>query len=296
MPYSVRLAIRILLERLFSFILKLMVILNFIPWIWTVVKVNCYRFGKWLLRHLTHLCQLQRIIYGELPGSRRIRLVEASLRSSRSEVVAQALKNLTLKVEIGYFDTRNLRRVEVSAAAHAVANAKGINIKCHTGFVPKLADCLEMMYSFEDLRMKLENTRAIRYDLENNTHETKKYGRISCTLRNLAVGRVDNGSTLGFKATIPPLTSGLPGVGIEFILYFSRTYQERAKQAGVSNHPMYSFPLAILMIQIVETASIFRHGQAKTHFYNRHSTILSLDEGAKAVDFITRAQGLVVYL
>lgn len=66
-------------------------------------------------------------------GEFNLIIVEASLRSSRSDVVAQAMKNLALKVGIGYFDTRNLRRVEVSAAAHAIANAKGINIKCHTG-------------------------------------------------------------------------------------------------------------------------------------------------------------------
>ncbi|CAL8120231.1 unnamed protein product [Orchesella dallaii] len=298
MPYNVRLAIRLLLERLFSFVLKLMVILNFIPWIWMVVKTYTYRFGKWLLRHLTHLCQLQRIIYGELPGSKRIRLVEASLRSSRSDVVAQALKNLALKVDIGYFDTRNLRRVEVSAAAHAIANAKGINIKCHTGFVPKLADCLEMMYSYEDLRMKLENTRAIRYAIENNSHETKllEIWKNFMYPEELSGRKSRQWQYLGFQGNDPSTDFRASGeLGLNFILYFSRTYQERAKQVlGVSNHPMYSFPLAILMIQIGETGfQLFRRGQAKTHFYNRHSTILSLDEGAKAVDFITRAQGLV---
>lgn len=40
-------------------------------------------------------------------------------------------------------------------------------------FVPKLADCLEMMYSYDDLCMKLETMRAIRYDSENQTHEGK---------------------------------------------------------------------------------------------------------------------------
>ncbi|ODM94433.1 ELMO domain-containing protein 2 [Orchesella cincta] len=204
-------------------------------------------------------------------------VVEASLRSSRSEVVAQALKNLTLKVEIGYFDTRNLKRVEIR---------------------PKLADCLEMMYSFEDLRMKLENTRAIRYDLENNTHETKllEIWKNFMHPEELSGRKSRQWQYLGFQGNDPSTDFRASGeLGLNFILYFSRTYQERAKQVlGVSNHPMYSFPLAILMIQIVETGfSLFRHGQAKTHFYNRHSTILSLDEGAKAVDFITRAQGLV---
>lgn len=63
---------------------------------------------------------------------------------------------------------------------------------------------------------------------------------------------------------------------------------------SVSNHPIYSFPLAILMIQISETAfQLFRDGKVKKHFYNRHGTILSLDEGSKAINFVTRAQGLV---
>lgn len=48
------------------------------------------------------------------------------------------------------------------------------------------------------------------------------------------------------------------------------------------------------MIQIAETNyQLFHKGEVKNHFYNRHATVLSLDEGEKAVDFITRAQGLV---
>lgn len=46
-----------------------------------------------------------------------------------------------------------------------------------------------------------------------------------------------------------------------------------------SNHPMYSYPFALLSIQITYMAvELCRQGHAKTHFYNRAGLILSLDE------------------
>lgn len=53
----------------------LLVVPNYFQYVWKTVKDYTWRTIKWLLRKLTHLCELQRIIYGELPGAKRFLLV-----------------------------------------------------------------------------------------------------------------------------------------------------------------------------------------------------------------------------
>jgi len=133
-----------------------------------------WRIIKWFLHRVTGLCELQRIVYGELLGSKRITLVEASLEYSRSPEVhgiISALNNGSA-LSRGVFDVRRLRKSLVDQCTTEVCKGKKINMKLHSPFVTGFSDSIEVIWAVKSLVSSLNVLRETPYDKDNVAHET----------------------------------------------------------------------------------------------------------------------------
>lgn len=129
-------------------------------------------FIKWFLRKTTRLCELQRICYGDKPGAARTGNVERSLMLSRNFHVRKVVSIFDELVESRCF-TVLLSGGMISEYALRIAKAKKINLNYHCAFVLSLRHCMQQIWNYRILLVKVEDLRKTQYDSFNMYHETK---------------------------------------------------------------------------------------------------------------------------
>lgn len=127
---------------------------------------------KWFLRHLTRLCELQRICYGSEFGSARNKGVEDSLALSRQPQIKLLLN--TFDKHVSSETTNEEIHCEfVPYAIGTVLKVKQIKPQIHPDFAPIFANCIETILGYRRLYARVELTRSIQYDSNNPEHEIK---------------------------------------------------------------------------------------------------------------------------
>jgi len=150
---------------------------------------------------------------------------------------------------------------------------------------------LEVVYTVKCLNAKLQELRSTSYDSENSVHEEK----LLRLWRNMKEGEELSGrksrqwQDIGFQGNDP--ATDFRGAGIlalDALLHISTAYPEVTKRLlEHSHHPLYSYPFALLCIQITFLATdLCRNGAAKSHFYNRFGIISRLDDAGPPNDTI----------
>ncbi|OXA53269.1 ELMO domain-containing protein 2 [Folsomia candida] len=254
-------------------------------WVATLVR----RVGKVFMRKVTRLTELQRIVYGEVLGFRRIKRVEESLMRSKNPDVIRALEELDCGVLDGRFEARGTRKVLVMKATADISTAKKINMKLHSRFVNGLQECLEMIFAFKYLCAKLKVLRDTPYSSDKDEDEDKLLQLWTKMMKGteLSGRKSKQWEILGFQGSDPATDFRGGGIlSLDSLSFITSRYPEVSQRLlHNSHHPLYSYPYALVVIQIsFLAANLCLEGVAKTHFYNRYPVILRLDREVSPMD------------
>lgn len=223
---------------------------------------------KWFLRKTTHLCELQRICYGDKVGAPRTLNVESSLRQSRSLEIQRLCQTLD-KVQTDQI----FRRDFVHFSIFTVLNIKRINPKIHPQFVPSFSRCIEQLHGYETLKRDVENLRTESYDATNPKHEEKLLRLWSALMPGVELtSRVTKQwQDIGFQGDDPKTDfRGMGMLGLENLLHFATDYPAASSHVlAHSHHPKYGYAFAIVGINLTSMAyGLLKDGDAKTHVFN----------------------------
>ncbi|KAJ8980385.1 hypothetical protein NQ317_009379 [Molorchus minor] len=127
---------------------------------------------KWFLRKTTGLCELQRICYGEISGTPRIKAVEQSLAMTRSTQIKQLMEHLNDIADNKRFTGANEREI-LRGAVSTVLLVKKINPRTHSQFVTSFGKCVEQIWGYRQLTAEVEDLRRTAFDSDNFEHEKK---------------------------------------------------------------------------------------------------------------------------
>ncbi|KAF4520038.1 hypothetical protein B566_EDAN008325 [Ephemera danica] len=224
---------------------------------------------KWFLRKTTHLCELQRICYGDKVGALRTLDVETSLRLSRSPHLKQMIDILDKVHKEPYISRRDF----VYHSVFTVLNVKQINSKVHPQFVPSFSRCIEQLHAYETLKRDVETLRTEGYDAANTKHEEKLLRLWSTLMPDVALSSrvTKQWQDIGFQGDDPKTDfRGMGLLGLENLLFFASEYRSAsARVLQHSHHPQYGYAFAVVGINITSMAyGLLKDGAAKTHVFN----------------------------
>jgi hypothetical protein len=223
---------------------------------------------KWFLRKTTHLCELQRICYGDRVGAPRTLNFEYSLRQSKNVDIQRLIFTLE-KVQ----KERISRRDYVHFSVFTVLNVKKISYKIHPQFVPSFSRCIEQLHGYETLRRDVELLRTELYDAKNPKHEEKLLKLWSALMPDIELtSRVTKQwQDIGFQGDDPKTDfRGMGMLGLENLLYFATEYKPASSHVlAHSHHPKYGYAFAVVGINLTSMAyGLLKDGSAKTHVFN----------------------------
>lgn len=127
---------------------------------------------KWLLRHFTRLCELQRICYGAEYGAKRKKDVEKSLLLSRKPKIKELIRRLDDSVECK-ITVAEFQDLLVPHVVTTILKVKRVKPKIHVDFGPILGVCIESIWSYRRLCADVEDVRKTPFDNSDIEHENK---------------------------------------------------------------------------------------------------------------------------
>jgi ELMO domain-containing protein len=128
---------------------------------------------KWFLHKYTSLCELQRIVYGCLPGAKRTKLVESSLELSKQPRIKQMLAIFDRLVASSFITDQVFKHDITEVAVKTVLEVKKISPKIHPNFPRGFGGCVEKIWNYKLLNHAIEELRSTPYDSCNFEHEAK---------------------------------------------------------------------------------------------------------------------------
>ncbi|XP_041055791.1 ELMO domain-containing protein 1 isoform X2 [Carcharodon carcharias] len=225
-----------------------------------------WRFLKFSLRKITGKCELQRICYSRKPGAQRTLKIEASLKSSRSELLQSAVTS--------HID-------DIEKTVDNIMQLKKINPDTNPQFGISLQACLLQIVGYRRLIAEVERLRRDQYDSENPHHEEMllklwTFLRPDVTL----TGRISKQwCEIGFQGEDPKTDfRGMGMLGLCNLVFFAEHDNATARQVLFDSHqPKYReltkedirFSFAIVGINITDLSyTLLVSGALKTHLYN----------------------------
>ncbi|KAL7288034.1 hypothetical protein TKK_0017830 [Trichogramma kaykai] len=248
-----------------------------LSYIWSLVNWYLRPFIKWLLRHTTHMCELQRICYGEPSGAPRTYSVEVSLRLSRNPEIRSLLAYLDDIADQQAITMRSERAI-LEESIKTVLITKHINPTAHPDFAKSFGKCVELIWGYRQLCVHCEELRQTPYDSDNAKHE----GLLLKLWDLLMPGEELDGritkqwQDIGFQGDDPKTDfRGMGILGLENLVYFAQEYPSAATHVlSHSMHPKYGYAFAIVGINLTSMAlRLLKDGSAKTHIYNASKTL-----------------------
>uniref|UniRef100_A0A8C5LYT7 ELMO domain containing 2 n=1 Tax=Leptobrachium leishanense TaxID=445787 RepID=A0A8C5LYT7_9ANUR len=233
-------------------------------YIWQYLYSNYFRFcWKWILRHITGKCELQRICDRCKDGAHRAHSIEYSLTHSKSKALQQAV---------------NISEDEVDQYVANIVKEKKINVEKDKRFQTSLRICLLQISGYKKLYSNVEDVRKQSYDSDNLQHEQQllELWDLLMPHEKLKSRTTKQWGDIGFQGDDPKTDfRGMGMLGLANLLYFSRHYTEEARLIlSHSNHPKIGYSYAIVGINLTEMAySLLKNGTLKSHFYNAVSGI-----------------------
>lgn len=231
--------------------------LNMFGYIWQYIYSNVLRcWFKWIWRHLTGKCELQRILDGT-NGAKQTHMIENSLECSKSKVLRSAVEC----------------EIDVDKSATDVMKEKKINDQKDARFKPKFKVCLLQISGYKKLYLDVENLRKQPYDSHNPAHEEQllELWNLLKPREKLKSRITKQWGDIGFQGDDPKTDfRGMGMLGLANLLYFSQHHTNEACQVlSHSYHPKMGYSYAIVGINVTEMAySLLRSGALKSHFYN----------------------------
>lgn len=240
--------------------------------LWLFIYHYLHPIIKWFLRKTTGLCELQRICYGEVNGTPRIKAVEQSLISSRSPQIKQLIYHLNDVSDNQRFVGANEREI-LKGAVNTILLVKQINPKVHLQFVRNFGRCVEQIWGYRQLIAEVEELRRHQYDSDNLKHEMKLISLWNTLMPNepLESRITKQWQDIGFQGDDPKTDfRGMGLLGLENLLFFTTEYKGPASHVlSHSRHPVYGYAFAIVGINLTSMAwQLLRDGDAKTYVYN----------------------------
>ncbi|XP_076830778.1 ELMO domain-containing protein 2 [Brachyhypopomus gauderio] len=228
-------------------------------YIWQYFYSSFLRFWlKWLLRHLTGKCELQRVCAGYEAGALRTTRVEFSLKFSKNKVLRDAV---------------NVKEDDVKGCVAQIMREKNVVEQKDPVFKVNLQQCLVQISGYNTLFALVEDLRKEVFDSDNKEHE-----KMLLKLWDLLIPSVKLESritkqwgNIGFQGDDPKTDfRGMGVLGLVNLVFFSENYTDAARQVlSHANHPKLGYSYAIVGINLTEMAySLLRSGALKTHFYN----------------------------
>ncbi|XP_066535198.1 ELMO domain-containing protein 2 [Hoplias malabaricus] len=227
--------------------------------IWQYLYSSFFRFWlKWILRHVTGKCELQRICTGYKQGAPRTTQIEYSLKSSKIKVLQDAV---------------NVKEDAVVDCVAQIMKEKNVNEQKDPSFKGNLRQCLLQISGYNTLFTDVEDLRKGVFDSENEDHEKmllKLWDLLMPSLK-LESRITKQWGTIGFQGDDPKTDfRGMGMLGLVNLVFFSENYTNAARQVlSHANHPKLGYSYAIVGINLTEMAySLLRSGALKMHFYN----------------------------
>ena len=232
---------------------------------------------KWLLRHTTQMCQLQRICYGELSGAPRTLAVEESLNQSRDANIKTLVTHLNDLADQRGITIKTERRI-LEEAIRTVLVTKKINPTAHPDFAKSFGKCVELIWGYRQLCIECEELRKTPYDAENPQHELLLLQLWNSLMpyEPLDARVTKQWQEIGFQGDDPKTDfRGMGILGLENLVYFAQEYPSAATHVlSHSTHPRYGYAFAIVGINLTSMAlRLLKDGTAKTHIYNSSKTL-----------------------
>ncbi|KAJ8681861.1 hypothetical protein QAD02_017653 [Eretmocerus hayati] len=246
-------------------------------YIWSLLSWYLRPFIKWLLRHTTHMCELQRICYGEESGAPRAHAVERSLRLSRNSDIKSLLSYLDDIADQQGLTARSERSV-LEEAIRTILVTKKINPTAHPDFAKAFGKCIELIWGYRQLVVQCEQLRRTQYDSDNRLHEQQllKLWKLLMPYEPLEARITKQWQDIGFQGDDPRTDfRGMGVLGLENLVYFAQEYPSAATHVlSHSMHPKYGYAFAIVGINLTSMAlRLLKDGSAKTHLYNSCKTL-----------------------
>lgn len=238
---------------------------------------------KWIMRSVTHLCELQRICYGTQPGCRRTRDLEWSLQMSRTAAIRAICERLKLMADEGRF-AKEQSDSAVECAVMGIAYIKKVNPHIHSEFIRSLRRSVLQMFGYRHLMFQVECLRKVQFMAQDPRH-LEKLLRLWRNLRpdEHLMGPVSKQWTsIGFQGDDPRTDfRGMGMLGLDNLVFFATEYTEVARHVlSHSLHPQYGYSFAIVGINLTSLLyHLLMKGHLKSHLYNAAS------ERAQLVDF-----------
>lgn len=228
-------------------------------YIWQYVYSSFLRYWlKWLIRHVTGQCELQRICSTYKPGATRTSRAEYSLRSSKNKVVREALES---------------NRDKLQQCVDEIMKAKNIKPQKDPLFNGSLYVCLLQITGYSRLCVSVENLRKKTFNSDDHDHEAMLLNLWDLLMPTVKLeSRITKQwGDIGFQGDDPKTDfRGMGMLGLINLVFFSQNYTEEARQVlSHANHPKLGYSYAIVGINLTEMAySLLRSGALKLHFYN----------------------------
>ncbi|XP_029016778.1 ELMO domain-containing protein 2 [Betta splendens] len=213
---------------------------------------------KWLIRHATGTCELQRVCSGYSPGATRTTKAEYALRSSKSRVLRSALE---------------ARKDNLKECVGQIMKEKDIKPEKDPQFKENLHTCLLQITGYSSLFKSVEELRKEVFSSEKVEHEAmllKLWDLLMPTVK-LESRITKQWGDIGFQGDDPKTDfRGMGMLGLINLVFFSEHYTEEARQVlSHANHPKLGYSYAIVGINLTEMAySLMKSGALKPHFYN----------------------------
>ncbi|XP_076003976.1 ELMO domain-containing protein 2 [Genypterus blacodes] len=227
--------------------------------IWQYFYTSYLRYWlKWICRHLTGTCELQRICSGQRPGATRATKAEYSLKSSKNKVLTAALLSTEDHLE---------------QCVNQIMREKKIKPQKDPMFKESLHVCLAQITGYKSLYVSVENLRKEVFNSDNVEHETmllKLWDLLMPTVK-LDSRITKQWGEIGFQGDDPKTDfRGMGLLGLINLVFFSEHYTEEARHVlSHANHPKLGYSYAIVGINLTEMAySLLKSGALKPHFYN----------------------------
>ncbi|KAM3864802.1 ELMO domain-containing protein 2 [Diretmus argenteus] len=228
-------------------------------YIWQYFYASFLRYWlKWVIRHVTGKCELQRICSGYKPGAIRTTKAEYSLQMSKNKVLRGALQT----------NQDNLEQ-----CVDQILQEKNVKPQKDTMFKERLHICLLQITGYRSLYTSVEELRKEVFNTNKSEHEAmllKLWDLLMPTVK-LESRVTKQWGDIGFQGDDPKTDfRGMGMLGLINLVFFSESYTEEARQVlSHANHPKLGYSYAIVGINLTEMAySLLKSGALKSHFYN----------------------------
>ncbi|XP_028833441.1 ELMO domain-containing protein 2 [Denticeps clupeoides] len=230
-----------------------------LAFIWQYFYTSFLRYWfKWVLRHVTGRCELQRICAGYAQGAERTARAEYSLKSSKSELLRSSV---------------DVEENAVESRVAKIIHVKNVKEQKDPAFKKNLQVCLQQITGYKHLFVSVEELRNDVFDSEKEEHESMllKLWELLMPSVKLESRITKQWGDIGFQGEDPKTDfRGMGMLGLTNLVFFSENYTEEARQVlSHANHPKLGYSYAIVGINLTEMAySLLKSGELKPHFYN----------------------------